>query len=152
MSTVIASKYKTFQYTTELRWRHGRVGSLASEGKPTLEVSSPVEFRGERGHWTPEDLFVASANSCLLMTFLAHVEREHIAVTSYESEASGTLERVGDSYQFTEITIRPVVGIEDSSFAERVEEMLRQAERNCLIAKSVKARIHVEPQVLSVAD
>jgi len=152
MATAIAYKYKTFQYTTDLRWRHGRVGSIASEGKPGLDISSPVEFRGEAGHWTPEDLFVASANACLLMTFLANVEREHIAVTFYESSATGTLERVGDGYQFTEVTIRPVIGIEDSAFAGRVEEMLRQAEKNCLIAKSLKATVHVEPQILSVAD
>ena len=143
---------KSFHYKNELQWRFDRLGTLESEGKPSLSISSPPEFKGEPGNWTPEDLFVASANACLLLTFLAYVEREHISLSSYESSASGTLERVGDSYQFTEITIEVSVGLEDSAYAGRVEEALRQAEKNCLIANSIKAEVHVKAHVLSVAD
>lgn len=89
---------------------------------------------------------------CLLLTFLAYVEREHIALTSYENTASGTVERVGEKYQFTEIAIRPRVELEDSSYAPQVEESLRRAEKNCLIANSISARVYVEPQILSGAD
>ena len=151
---MIASRVisKTFHYKNDLNWRFKRVGGVASEGKPTLPVSSPPEFRGEAGTWTPEDLFVAAANACLLLTFLAYVEREHITVTSYESTASGTVERIGEKYQFTEITLRPRVELADSSYAPQVEESLRRAEKNCLIANSISARMHVEPQILSGAD
>ena len=150
MSSRIVSK--TFQYENNLRWNFSRVGHVASEGKPSLQVSSPPEFKGEAGSWTPEDLFVASANTCLLLTFLAYVEREKIAVTSYESMASGTVEKVGDSYRFTEIKVQPRVGLEDSAYAAQVADILQRAEKTCLIANSMRARMHVEPHILSVAD
>ena len=143
---------KTFQYQNDLSWKFERVANIVSEGKPTLQISTPPAFKGEAGDWTPEDLFVAAANACLLLTFLAYVEREHIVVTSYESTASGTVERVGEKYQFTAITIRPRVELADSSYAPQVEESLRKAEKNCLIANSISARVHVEPQILSAAD
>ncbi|MBI3896597.1 MAG: OsmC family protein [Acidobacteria bacterium] len=150
MATQVISK--TYHYRNELGWRFRRLGSVVSEGKHPLQVSSPPEFKGETGNWTPEDLFVASANACLLLTFLAYVEKEHIAVSSYESAAVGTVERVAEEYRFTEITIQPRVTLMDSSYAPQVEEMLRKAEENCLIANSIMAHVHVEPQILSVAD
>ena len=61
---------------------------------------------------------------CLLLTFLAYVEREHIAVTSYESTASGTVERVGEKYQFT----RSPYGLESSW---RILLTLRRWRRAC---------------------
>ncbi|MBI4459337.1 MAG: OsmC family protein [Acidobacteria bacterium] len=143
---------KTFRYENDLRWKFGRVGKIASEGKPALEISTPPELKGEAGDWTPEALFVAAANACLLLTFMAYVERERIVVTSYESTASGTVERVADKYQFTEITIRPRVELADSSFAQQVEENLRKAEKNCLIGNSISAPLRVEPHILCGAD
>jgi len=143
---------KAFHYANHLHWKMSRLATVSAEGKPALTLSSPVEFKGEPGNWTPEDLFLVSLNSCLLMTFLAYAERENIAVSSYESAVSGTVEKDGNGYRFTEVHIEPRVGLEDSSYAGRVEELLHHAEETCLIANSVKARVHVEPHVLAIAD
>src|SRR3989304_8796013 len=105
---------KTFHYTNDLAWQFNRVGTMTSEGKPEMKVSSPQEFKGDVGYWTPEDLFVAAANSCLMLTLLAYLERENIAVLFYESKATGTLDWVEGIYQFTEITIIPRLELVDT--------------------------------------
>ena len=143
---------KKFRFTNELRWRFERIGEIHAEDKSSFRISSPPEFRGEAGHWTPEDLFVSSANACLMLTFLAAAEREEIRISSYESTATGTVERVGNTLSFTDIKIEPVVGLDDSSLAERVEQLLHESEKNCLIGNSIKAILHLEPRVLALAD
>jgi organic hydroperoxide reductase OsmC/OhrA len=54
-------KFKSFTYTTVLTWIEGKIGTLASDGKPELQISSPPEFKDNAGYWTPEDLFVGAA-------------------------------------------------------------------------------------------
>ena len=142
---------KKFQYTNEIRWKSARLAEIDAKDKPPLQISSPPEFRGAAGYWTPEDLFVASANACLMLTFLSAAEREHIVISSYESSAAGLLDRIEDNFRFSTITIEPIVELEDSSFAGRVREMFREAEVNCLIGNSIKAALHVQPRVLSLA-
>src|SRR2546425_3642932 len=63
--------FKSFRYKNALVWKSARRGMVSALGKPSLEVGSPPEFRGEPGIWTPEDLLVGALNSCLMLTFLA---------------------------------------------------------------------------------
>ena len=65
---------KTFRYETGLVWQWGRRAVVSAAGKPSIEVSSPPEFKGDPGMWTPEDLLVAAVNACVLQTFLAYAK------------------------------------------------------------------------------
>src|SRR5581483_8695907 len=47
-----------------------RLGQVHANGLPAVTFSTPPEFKGEAGFWTPEHLFVASAEACLMATFL----------------------------------------------------------------------------------
>ena len=62
---------------------------VRAAGKPDLEVSSPPEFKGEAGIWTPEDLFVGALNACILMTFVAFATQKGLEFASYECRAEG---------------------------------------------------------------
>ena len=72
---------------------------LRSEGKPALVVNAPPEFKGEPGFWTPEDLFVASVEVCLMLTFVGIAEKRGVSFVSYTSTAEGLLEWVEESYR-----------------------------------------------------
>lgn len=93
-------------YEVEVEWQEERTGLLRSKGLQTLEVSSPPEFHGRSGLWTPEHLFVASVNSCFMLTFLAIAKLAKLAFESFSCYASGKLERGDYSFKFTEITLR----------------------------------------------
>ena len=97
--------------------------------------------------WSPEDLFVASANICLMTTFLAVAERAGLAFTSYESAAEGLLELVDGKFQFTAITLKPTITLAASSDATKAKELIEKAEANCLIANSMKAKISLEATI-----
>jgi organic hydroperoxide reductase OsmC/OhrA len=110
-------------------------------------VSTPPEFQGEAGLWTPEHLFVAAAEACLMATFIAIAENSRLRVVDYHSTAFGVLERVErEGLRFTELVILPVVEVESLEGKALAERLMAKAERACLIANSVKAALRVEPK------
>ena len=90
-------KSRKFLYRTNVSWIEEKKGYLCSEGKPTIEVSTPPEFKGHEGMWTPEELFVASVNICIKTTFLHYAEKNGFKFLSYQSHAEGTLEKVDNT-------------------------------------------------------
>ncbi len=140
-------KSKVYLYQTAVKWTEQRKGVIACPGKPDVQVATPPEFKGHDGIWSPEDLFVASANVCLMTTFLAVAERAGLAFSAYESTAEGRLELVEGKFQFTTITIRPSITVKSGKDAGKAKELIEKAERNCLISNSMKAAVTLEPVI-----
>lgn len=140
-------KYKTFTYRTQLEWVESRAGVLRSEGKPEFRVSSPPEFKGEAGVWTPEDLFVAAVNVCTMTTFLSFAQRLQLPIVSYTSEAEGVLEFVDGGYRFTKVILRPRITVGNEEAIEQARKTLHDAHEKCLISNSIRATVLVEPSI-----
>lgn len=140
-------KSKVYLYQTAVKWREQRKGAISCAGKPEVQVATPPEFKGHEGIWSPEDLFVASANVCLMTTFLAVAERAGLAFSAYESRAEGRLELVEGKFQFTAITIRPTITLTAGGDVVKAKELIEKAEANCLISNSMKAKVTLEPVI-----
>lgn len=138
---------KVYFYQTTVRWTEQRKGLMSCAGKPDIEVATPPEFKGHPNIWSPEDLFVASANICLMTTFLAFAERAGLAFSSYESEAEGRLELVEGKFQFTAIMLKPTITLQPGADAGKAKELIEKAEANCLISNSMKATVTLEPVI-----
>ena len=132
---------KVYTYHTSVKWTEQRKGVISCAGKPDIQVATPPEFKGHEGIWSPEDLFVAAANICLMTTFLAVAERAGLGFTSYESVAEGKLELVDGKFQFTAITLKPTITLATSTEAAKAKELIEKAEANCLISNSMKAQV-----------
>jgi organic hydroperoxide reductase OsmC/OhrA len=143
----VKKAFKVFRYASEVRWKSGRTGIVCSSGKPDLAVSSPPEFKGEAGNWTPEDMFVASLNVCTMLTFLAYAQNKGLNLLGYESDAEGTLESVEGKYRFTEVTLRPRITLKSQADLELARKMLEDAHANCFIANSTTAAVRISPQL-----
>ena len=111
-------------------------------------MATPPQFPGgHAGIWSPEHLFVAAAEACLMTTFLAIAENSKLEYLEYSSVAEGVLEKTDEGFMITRITIRPRVVITDPSGLERARRIIEKAEQHCLISKSMKTRISLEPDV-----
>lgn len=141
-------KHRTFTYKTATEWTEGKSGVLSSEGKPTLRISSPPEFRGEAGMWTPEDMFVASVEICHMSTFLSFAAKKDLPILSYKSHANGILEFVDGDYRFTRIVIFPTIVVAGPVPEAEVHTMLREAEKHCLVANSIASIVEVNPTLI----
>ena len=61
-------------YEAEIEWVGGKDLQISSGKLPVIAGGAPPEFKGRKGVWAPEHLFVAALNSCYLLTLLAIAE------------------------------------------------------------------------------
>ena len=138
----------THTFTTSVKYNEMRKGVLFSEGLSSFEVATPPQFPGgHEGIWSPEHLYVASAEICLMTTFLSIAEKSRLEFVEYSSEAVGTLEKTAEGMLMTKIVIRPKVVINDEAKKDRTLLLLEKSEKYCLIANSMKTEVIIEPVV-----
>ncbi len=138
--------YKIFRFESDVRWTQARECTISAPGNPDLAMSSPPEFKGTPGLWSPEDMFVASINVCTLMTFLAYSQHKNLPLASYESSVEGVLEYSNGKYRFTEITLHPQLTLKSEDDIERARAILLDAHNNCLISNSIVAQVKILPE------
>jgi organic hydroperoxide reductase OsmC/OhrA len=142
------SEAKVFYYETEIEWTEEKEGRIKGPTLPTVSVGPPPEFKGREGQWTPEHLFVASINTCFMLTLLAIADNFKLPLVSFSSSAKGKLEKVpGAGYQITEVVIKPTIVIASAQDLGRIPRVLEKAKENCFISSSIKSTVKLEPQI-----
>lgn len=139
----------THFYDVTVTWDSARKGTMTSSVLPqSIEVATPPEFpQGMPGIWSPEHLFVAAVNSCLMTTFLAIADNSKLEFESFSSSAIGKLETVDGKYMISEIVLKPVLTISNEHDKERAERILVKSEAACLISNSAKSKIILQAEV-----
>lgn len=136
-------------YKTSLKWDEGRVGTISSETLDSFKVATPPEFpKGVPNTWSPEHLYVASLNACLMTTFLAIAENSKLEVISFSCESSGKLEKVDGKFMISEVELMPEIKVTSEKDKERAGRIIVKAEEHCLISNSVKTKIILTPTIL----
>ncbi len=145
---------KTATYHTTVTWKGGHWGRVALGNGPEMDFSAPPDAQGHAGVLTPEDAFVAAANTCIMMMFIWATERYKLKLLSYDCRADGTKRIELDRTEtFTQLCFRPVIhidrGTEATSTVEaRVRRALESAHKYSLVANSVKSEVIIEPQII----
>lgn len=144
---------QTATYNTTVRWKGEHWGHLIMGNGPEMDFSAPPDAHGHEGVFTPEDAFVAAANTCVMMMFLWAAERFKLHLLSYECRTEGTkLIELDRTELFTQLHFRPIIrvaadGAAPDVVAGRVRRALQSAQKYSLVANSVKAEIVVEPEI-----
>src|SRR5512147_82351 len=119
---------RTATYNTTVRWEGEHWGHLVMGNGPEMKFSAPPDAHGHAGVFTPEDAFVAAANTCVMMMFLWASERFKLDLVSYECDAEGTKQIELDRTEiFTRIALHPRIVVHTADF-ER-EAVLKRVER-----------------------
>jgi len=142
-------KYKSHVFRTSARWTGERTWEMAGQADQAIAGGPPKQLGGEGDGWSPEDLLLASVNSCHLATFLGYCRRKGLEFISYESEIEGLLEHNGTTFVFTKITVRPRVVVKSEEDIETARQYLHRAHELCYMSNSVKAEVVVEPEVVA---
>lgn len=141
-------KERPYFYETDVEWTGEREGELRSPNLPTLEIAAPPEFHGPERRWTPEHLYVASVGACFMTTFLAIAQLSKLEFLSFSVKAKGKLEKMEAlGYQMTEIVLRPRAVLRSNRDFDRATRIMEQTGKNCLISKSIKTVIKIEPEL-----
>jgi len=137
-------------YNTSVKWDEGRVGTLTSPTLDSFKVATPPEFpKGVPNIWSPEHLYVAAVNVCLMTTFVAVAENSKLEVESYSCEGTGKLEKVDGNFMISEIELKPLIKIKFEKDKERAERIINKSENICLITNSINSKIILSPQIIT---
>ena len=144
---------QTATYQTTVNWKGEHWGHIVMGNGPEMDFSAPPDAQGHPGVFTPEDAFVAAANTCIMMMFIWAAERFKLNLISYECRTEGTkLIELDRTEIFTHLRFWPQIKIaasaEDRSVVEgRARRALQAAQKYSLVANSVKSQIIIEPTI-----
>ena len=145
---------QTATYHTTVRWTGEHWGHLVMGNGPEMKFSAPPDAHGHAGVLTPEDAFVAAANTCVMMMFIWAAERFKLELLSYECRAEGTkVIELDRTETFSRLHLRPAIRVaacgEPREVVEaRVRRALQASQKYSLIANSVKSEIVLEPDIV----
>jgi organic hydroperoxide reductase OsmC/OhrA len=144
---------QTAVYHTIARWTGEHRGHLVMGNGPEMEFGPPPDAQGYPDVFTPEDAFVAAANTCVMMMFLWATQRMKINLLSYECRAEGTKVVALDRTEtFSRLSLRPRIRVAACGEAPAVVEArarraLQAAQKYSLVVNSIKSEIIVEPEI-----
>jgi organic hydroperoxide reductase OsmC/OhrA len=144
---------RTAVYDTTVNWKGEHWGHVVMGNGPEMDFSAPPDAQGHAGVLTPEDAFVASVNTCIMMMFIWAAERFKLNLLAYECRAEGTkLIELDRTEIFTDVRLYPRIRVaangDDSAVVEsRIQRALRAARKYSLVANSVKSEVIIEPTI-----
>ncbi len=144
---------RTAIYKTTVRWTGDHWGHLVMGNGPEMTFSAPPDAHGHAGVLTPEDAFVAAANTCIMMMFIWATERFKLKLLSYECRTEGTkLIELDRTEIFTRLRFQPRIRISAAgepraTIEARFKRALQAAQKYSLVANSVKSEIVIEPEL-----
>ena len=154
MSAAGNSSGRTSTHNTTVSWKGEHWGHIVMGNGPELDFSAPPDAQGHAGVFTPEDAFVAAANTCIMMMFIWAAERFKLNLRSYECRSEGTkLIELDRTEIFTHLRFWPVIhiatGDERPDIVEaRARRALQAAQKYSLVANSVKSEIIIQAEIV----
>jgi organic hydroperoxide reductase OsmC/OhrA len=124
----------------------GKPAKTTMSGISETEIGPPSEYGGSPNSLNPEEMLVASVNSCIMLVFFHFAKKYEVEVTSYHSDAEGKVEKTKNGLRFTNVEVRAKVRLGSASPVEKIEEIGQLAEKYCLVSGSLVCPIqyHVE--------
>jgi organic hydroperoxide reductase OsmC/OhrA len=115
-----------------------RSHTINIENKISINGSSDPAFHGDATKHNPEDLLISSLSTCHMLWYLHLCSEAGIIVTDYVDNATGIMiETANGGGQFSEVTLNPVVTVNEQSMIEKANHLHHKANELCFIANSV---------------
>jgi organic hydroperoxide reductase OsmC/OhrA len=125
--------------------------TVAPPADGELRTSADPAFRGDAALVNPEQLLLAAATSCQLLSFLAVAARARVDVVDYRDDSEAEMPEADRPVRVTRITLRPRITVRGDVTDARLHHLVEVAHRECYIANSVSCEIVVEATFLRVA-
>jgi organic hydroperoxide reductase OsmC/OhrA len=141
---------KDFRFPVSIRWQGQQLVRVEAPNVDEIDIAVPREFRGPGGHWSPEQLLVASAASCYAVTFGAVAEQRGIPIHGLTVTGTGHVGQRDDGrlgFIAIELTARIQT---EPEFVAAAERTARAAHTVCLVTGALDVPVRVAPLVSAV--
>jgi len=129
-------------FKNAIRCVAGSPAVTTMSGAKEAEIGSPLEYGGSADTLNPEEMFVASINSCLMLVFYHFADKSGVVIESYEASAEGTVEKTRNGLRFTNVNVQAQVKAEAEDVTGKLHELAELAERFCLVSNSVNCPVN----------
>ena len=134
-------------YKNKVEWRGGHRGHTWCQNGADMDFSAPPDLHGMSDVLTPEDAFVAAANTCYFMMVIWAAKRFQLEIESFECEADGEVETFLDRTSwFKTVTLRPRIVVKNKP-QEMIQRALDMALKYSTICQSLKSEVRVYPAI-----
>jgi organic hydroperoxide reductase OsmC/OhrA len=128
-----------------------RSHDIIIDQKNTINGSSDPAFRGEKTKHNPEELFLSSISACHMLWYLHFCSVENIIVTDYTDNAEGIMvEENNGKGRFVEITLHPLVKINDQTKIDLATKLHEKANEYCFIANSLNLKVNHQVKIEAI--
>ena len=135
-------------YKNRVAWRGEHLGFTWCQNGVEMEFSAPPDLFGKPDVLTPEDAFMAAANTCYHMMVIWAMERFRIEIVSFECEATGEVEEFMDRTSwFKKVTLSPKLVVKGKP-EEVVRRALDMALKYSTICQSLKSEVSINPTIV----
>ncbi len=139
-------------YKNKVEWRGGHLGHTWCQNGADMDFSAPPDLHGMPDVLTPEDAFVAAANTCYFLMVIWAAKRFQAELVSFECEAEGEVESFLDRTSwFKTVILRPKIVVKNKP-QEMIQRALDMALKYSTICQSLKSEIRVYPTIAIQQD
>ena len=135
------------RYEANLAGGPSGYAQVSSAGVPVLRTAAPAEFDGPGDAWSPEQLLLASVQSCYLFTLRAVARASHVEFHELQLKAEGIVDRQAGITRFSQITLRPRLSVPPDADPARLQAVLDKTAKACLVSASLATPIRIEPDI-----
>lgn len=117
-----------------------------------LRLSGDPAFGGQASLRNPEQLLLAAASSCQLLSFLAVAARARVDVVDYRDEAEAEMPEAPGAMSLERIVLRPHITVAPGTDLGRLPRLVEVAHRECFIANSLRSEMAIEATFAVAGD
>ncbi len=125
-----------------------RTHKITFNGGISIQASSAKEYLGKDQYPNPEELLLAAASNCHMLTFLALAAKSRWTVDHYEDHPTAALGKNADGMTaISKICLHPNVKFsgENIPTEEKIKLLHEKAHKYCFIANSICVEFVLEP-------
>lgn len=126
--------------------------ALTADNLSSLLSALPPQFGGRGDAWSPETFLVGAVGDCLILAFRAVARASKLPWTRLRCDVIGTLDRIDHVTQFTSFDAHARLEVPAGTDPALARRLLEKAERACLISNSLKAAVHLVPEIIVAAQ
>jgi len=134
-------------FKNTVRKNADQVATTAMSGINETRVGPPPEYGGDPHSLNPEEMLVASVNSCIMLVFYYFADKYKVDIASYDSDAEGKVEKTKNGLRFTHIDVKAKVRLGPDGSSEKIEQITQLAEKYCLVSGSLACPVQYNVEV-----
>ena len=123
-------------------------GQLVAPPRAPIAAGPPPQFGGSDTVWSPEELLVSAALSCLWTTFAAYARRDGLEFDTWSGTGTAILAKGAPVPRFTSITLQVTLHVAMGN-EDRARRLLHTAEQRCIISNALNVPVTLEASILA---